>query len=110
MKPSAENETQTRKSFTLKSEIQNVTILPESYTTGNHLDNQRLLPVHGQTNEPLAVRQSGIVQGIVAATIFIAFLLGLYTILWKFMGFQAKRHKGNGRSRQKIHHSVTVSC
>ncbi|XP_069773731.1 uncharacterized protein [Narcine bancroftii] len=38
---------------------------------------------------PLGFKQRR--TGIVAATIFIAFLLGLYTILWKCMSFQAKR-------------------
>ncbi|XP_062913244.1 uncharacterized protein sb:cb288 isoform X4 [Mobula hypostoma] len=42
-----------------------------------------------------------------AAAIFIVFLLGLYTILWKCMSFQTKRHRGSGRSKLRAAH---VSC
>ncbi|XP_069773733.1 uncharacterized protein [Narcine bancroftii] len=43
------------------------------------------------TNVPELCAAGDCWDGIVAATIFIAFLLGLYTILWKCMSFQAKR-------------------
>ncbi|XP_067879154.1 uncharacterized protein sb:cb288 [Heterodontus francisci] len=111
MKQSAGNQTQTRERLTLNNNIQNVTVLPEPYMAGNHLDeDQRLLSIHSHTNESTVARQSGIVPGIVAAAIFIAFLLGLYTVLWKCMSFQNKRHKGNRRTKQKTNHSATVSC
>ncbi|XP_041066427.1 uncharacterized protein sb:cb288 isoform X1 [Carcharodon carcharias] len=111
MKQSAGNQTQRRESFTLDSSLQNITILPGPYLTGSHLyKDQRLLPIHSYTNESSAVRQSGIVPGIVAASIFIVFLLGLYTILWKCMSFEVKRYKGSRRPKQKIHRSGTVSC
>ncbi|XP_069773732.1 uncharacterized protein [Narcine bancroftii] len=67
MKQSAENATQTRHRLASNSGEQNMTNVPELCAAGDCWD------------------------GIVAATIFIAFLLGLYTILWKCMSFQAKR-------------------
>ncbi|XP_072917369.1 uncharacterized protein [Hemitrygon akajei] len=50
---------------------------------------------------------SGLIPGMTAAAIFIVFLLGLYTILWKCMSFQTKRHRGSGRSKLRTAH---VSC
>ncbi|XP_062913242.1 uncharacterized protein sb:cb288 isoform X2 [Mobula hypostoma] len=50
---------------------------------------------------------SGLIPGMTAAAIFIVFLLGLYTILWKCMSFQTKRHRGSGRSKLRAAH---VSC
>ncbi|OCT90023.1 hypothetical protein XELAEV_18018639mg [Xenopus laevis] len=43
--------------------------------------------------------KSGLVPGLIAATIFIMFLLCLYTILWRCMVSQANRH--NKRHRKK---------
>ncbi|XP_051896744.1 uncharacterized protein sb:cb288 isoform X2 [Pristis pectinata] len=108
MKQFAENATQTRQSLTLNSGKQNITGLPEPCATGSCMDNQKLLPVHNQTNGPSAA--NGIIPGMIAATIFIVFLLGLYTILWKCMSFQTKRHRGSGRSKLRVSHSPSISC
>ncbi|OCT86576.1 hypothetical protein XELAEV_18020261mg [Xenopus laevis] len=43
--------------------------------------------------------KSGLVPGLIAATIFIMFLLCLYTILWRCMVSQANKH--NKRHRKK---------
>ncbi|XP_002932594.1 uncharacterized protein LOC100496891 [Xenopus tropicalis] len=43
--------------------------------------------------------KSGLVPGLIAATIFIMFLLCLYAILWRCMVSQANRH--NKRHRKK---------
>ncbi|XP_038641513.1 uncharacterized protein sb:cb288 isoform X2 [Scyliorhinus canicula] len=71
---------------------------------------QRLMPVHSSTNQSSPNRHSGIVPGILVASIFIAILLGLYTILWQCMNLKVKRPKGNGRSKQKVRHSGPFLC
>ncbi|TMS04113.1 hypothetical protein E3U43_001002 [Larimichthys crocea] len=42
-------------------------------------------------------RSSGLIPGAIAATVFIAFLLALYAVLWKCMVSPPQRHKENTR-------------
>ncbi|XP_037832256.1 uncharacterized protein sb:cb288 [Kryptolebias marmoratus] len=52
------------------------------------------------TEDPLT-RSSGIIPGAVAATVFIAFLLSLYAVLWKCMMSPPRRKKSKLRARVK---------
>ncbi|XP_062913241.1 uncharacterized protein sb:cb288 isoform X1 [Mobula hypostoma] len=87
----------------------NTTSLPQPCTLGRCMDNvtqvQKFHSVPNHSDGPSPA--SGLIPGMTAAAIFIVFLLGLYTILWKCMSFQTKRHRGSGRSKLRAAH---VSC
>uniref|UniRef100_UPI0037E8C0AF uncharacterized protein isoform X1 n=1 Tax=Semicossyphus pulcher TaxID=241346 RepID=UPI0037E8C0AF len=51
-------------------------------------------------------RSSGIIPGAIAATVFIAFLLGLYAILWKCMVSPPQRKHSKVRVRVQQRTSV----
>ncbi|XP_056319347.1 uncharacterized protein sb:cb288 [Danio aesculapii] len=53
-------------------------------------------------------KQSGIIPGAIAAAVFIAFLLALYTVLWKCMISQPKRRKK--RVSLKAHEQRSLTC
>ncbi|RVE67963.1 hypothetical protein OJAV_G00086800 [Oryzias javanicus] len=46
-------------------------------------------------------RSSGIIPGIVAAAIFITFLLSLYAVLWRCMTSPRQRKRSKARARMK---------
>ncbi|XP_002663231.1 uncharacterized protein sb:cb288 [Danio rerio] len=53
-------------------------------------------------------RQSGIIPGAIAAAVFIAFLLALYTVLWKCMISPPKRRKK--RASLRAHEQRSLTC
>ncbi|XP_040899183.1 uncharacterized protein sb:cb288 isoform X2 [Toxotes jaculatrix] len=56
--------------------------------------------------EDSSTRSSGIIPGLIAATVFIAFLLALYAILWKCMVSPPQRKHSKVRVRVQQRHSV----
>ncbi|CAH2274968.1 Hypothetical predicted protein [Pelobates cultripes] len=51
-------------------------------------------PLHPTNSSSIdSGHRSGLVPGLIAAAIFIVFLLCLYTILWRCMVSQSKRHR-----------------
>ncbi|XP_068995046.1 uncharacterized protein [Embiotoca jacksoni] len=56
--------------------------------------------------EDSLTRSSGIIPGAIAATVFIAFLLGLYAVLWKCMVSPPPRKQSKVRVRVQQRTSV----
>ncbi|KAL4635988.1 hypothetical protein GN956_G13166 [Arapaima gigas] len=65
-------------------------------------------PLPGIPNTESPVESSGIVPGLIAAALFIAFLLALYAMLWKCMVSQHNR-KGAMR-RVKMRRRPDLAC
>ncbi|XP_054895485.1 uncharacterized protein sb:cb288 [Poeciliopsis prolifica] len=59
---------------------------------------------HPSNTEDSLTRANGIIPGAIAASVFIAFLLALYTVLWKSMTspLQRKKSKRRGRAQQTV--------
>ncbi|XP_068167196.1 uncharacterized protein sb:cb288 [Antennarius striatus] len=74
-----------------------------------HADQQRnassgsTLPSH---TEDSLTWSSGIIPGAIAAAVFIAFILALYTVLWKCMVSPPQRKKSKMRVRGQQRSSV----
>ncbi|XP_043542726.1 uncharacterized protein sb:cb288, partial [Chiloscyllium plagiosum] len=96
MKRSAGSLSPDRGSFTVNSNMQNVTVQTELYRMGDDLDtvtlpeDHRLPPIQRSANESSPARQSGVAPGFAAAAIFISFLLALYAVLWKCMSSKVR--------------------
>ncbi|XP_059193695.1 uncharacterized protein sb:cb288 isoform X3 [Centropristis striata] len=61
---------------------------------------------HPSGTEDSSTSSSGIIPGAIAATVFIAFLLGLYAILWKCMVSPPPRKHSKVRVRVQRRSSV----
>ncbi|XP_041642425.1 uncharacterized protein sb:cb288 isoform X2 [Cheilinus undulatus] len=61
---------------------------------------------HSSHSEDSLTRNSGIIPGAIAATLFIAFLLALYAVLWKCMVSPPQRKHRKVRVRVKQRSSV----
>ncbi|XP_048474682.1 uncharacterized protein sb:cb288 isoform X2 [Rhincodon typus] len=113
MKRSAGSVTPERGSLAVSSNMQNVTVPPElddALDTMTRPVDQRPPPIRHSADASPPARQNGVAPGFAAAAIFIAILLGLYTILWKCMSSEVRRDKSYGRSRQKVYQLGADSC
>ncbi|KAM9360856.1 uncharacterized protein ABDE67_001484 [Symphorus nematophorus] len=61
---------------------------------------------HPSYTEDSLTSSSGIIPGAIAATVFIAFLLGLYTVLWKCMVSPPQRK--HSKVRVRVQQSTSV--
>ncbi|KAM4746017.1 uncharacterized protein FYW61_016994 [Anableps anableps] len=57
---------------------------------------------HPSYTEDSLTRRTGIIPGTIAASVFIAFLLALYSVLWKCMMSPPKRKKSKRRVRAQL--------
>ncbi|XP_014344419.1 uncharacterized protein SB:CB288 [Latimeria chalumnae] len=71
-----------------------------------------LLSGDAKTSNRTPERESGIIPGIIAASIFICLLLGLYTILWKCMVAAPKRQRKKPQNKvpRREHSRGKTSC
>ncbi|XP_045889927.1 uncharacterized protein sb:cb288 isoform X2 [Micropterus dolomieu] len=61
---------------------------------------------HPSHTEGSSTRTSGIIPGAIAATVFIAFILALYAVLWKCMVSPPQRK--HGKVRVRVHQRTSV--
>ncbi|XP_073323055.1 uncharacterized protein [Pagrus major] len=73
-----------------------------------HTDQQRNVSTAAATSrsEDSVTKTSGIIPGAIAATLFIAFILALYTVLWKCMVSPPQRKHSKVRMRGQPRASV----
>ncbi|XP_059193697.1 uncharacterized protein sb:cb288 isoform X5 [Centropristis striata] len=71
-----------------------------------HRNGSTAAATHPSGTEDSSTSSSGIIPGAIAATVFIAFLLGLYAILWKCMVSPPPRKHSKVRVRVQRRSSV----
>ncbi|XP_047446982.1 uncharacterized protein sb:cb288 [Mugil cephalus] len=74
-----------------------------------HIDQQRNVSTAAVTHpssEDSIVAPNGIIPGLIAATVFITFLLALYAVLWKCMVSPPRRK--HSKLRVRVHPGTSV--